>query len=175
MNWGAQVDKAFAYLQKSGEVDKPDVRYEVTARRTDASEGQRGVLLREPRDVARPVNVSVDVKPELREVWTWDQILHVTMCVCSSFFFPNTLTFETLGDVACPGTVSVDVKLELREVWTCVQILRVPFVFAVVFHQLLLGSWMTLHALSLCQWRSRRSCGRWGPGIEPYMSQCALQ
>ena len=62
------MHKAFEYLRKSEEVDKPDTRYEVTARRTDSSTSQRGVVLRDPLESAKAVTFMCEVQPKLHEV-----------------------------------------------------------------------------------------------------------
>ncbi|KAL0038695.1 hypothetical protein WJX79_003623 [Trebouxia sp. C0005] len=62
-----QVHKAFAYLSKSADVDQPDVRYEVKARRSDSMTTQRGILMREPRDSIKPVTFMCEVQPKLHE------------------------------------------------------------------------------------------------------------
>ena len=63
-----QVHKAFEYLSKSTDVDQPDVRYEVKARRNDSMTTQRGILMREPMDSIKPVTFMCEVQPTLHEV-----------------------------------------------------------------------------------------------------------
>ncbi|KAL0024941.1 hypothetical protein WJX77_004746 [Trebouxia sp. C0004] len=62
-----QVHKAFEYLSKSADVDQPDVRYEVKARRSDSMTTQRGILMREPMDSFKPVTFMCEVQPRLHE------------------------------------------------------------------------------------------------------------
>jgi len=62
------VHKAFEYLSKSTDVDQPDVRYEVKARRSDSMTTQRGILMREPMDSIKPVTFMCEVQPALHEV-----------------------------------------------------------------------------------------------------------
>ncbi|GMH33052.1 hypothetical protein BSKO_00886 [Bryopsis sp. KO-2023] len=62
-----QVDKAWQYLEKSGEVDFPDVRYEVRVQRSDGGVSMRGIYMREPADVLRPLTWMATVKPRLHE------------------------------------------------------------------------------------------------------------
>ena len=66
--WALQVDKAWEYLQQSEEVDKPDVRYTVRVLRQEGGPLQRGIYLREPKDVNKSIAFSVSVKAELQEV-----------------------------------------------------------------------------------------------------------
>lgn len=68
MLWPAQVHKAFEYVSKSEKVDRPDVRYEVTARRSDSSTSQRGILLRDPLASAKAATFICEVQPKLHEV-----------------------------------------------------------------------------------------------------------
>lgn len=63
-----QVQKAFEYVSKTEEVDVPDVRYEVTARRSDSAVSQRGILLRDPLESVKAVTHVCDVHPKLHEV-----------------------------------------------------------------------------------------------------------
>ena len=63
-----QVRKAFEYVSKSEEADKPDVRYEVTARRSDSAVTQRGIIMREPLESSKAVTYICDVHPKLHEV-----------------------------------------------------------------------------------------------------------
>lgn len=64
-----QVHKAFDYLSKSEEVDRPDTRYEVTARRSDSNQaGMRGIVLRDPLESAKAVTFMCEVQPKLHEV-----------------------------------------------------------------------------------------------------------
>lgn len=65
-----QVHKAFELLSKSGEVDVPDVRYEVKVKRSDRGTTARGIYLREPLDAVQPTSHIADVSPKLREVST---------------------------------------------------------------------------------------------------------
>jgi hypothetical protein len=62
------VHKAFEYLEKSHEADKPDVRYVVRVRRGDGSTTGRGIYLREPLDTLRKLTFMADVKPTFHEV-----------------------------------------------------------------------------------------------------------
>ncbi|KAK9809052.1 hypothetical protein WJX72_008467 [[Myrmecia] bisecta] len=62
-----QVHKAFEYLQKSEANDQPDMRYEVTARRSDSQATQRGIYMREPLETAGPVSFACEVLPKLHE------------------------------------------------------------------------------------------------------------
>jgi len=61
----AQVDKALEYLQRSGEVDTPCVRYGVSVRRSDGTARTRGVYLRDAADFAHPTTFSVSLLPTL--------------------------------------------------------------------------------------------------------------
>lgn len=63
-----QVHKAFEYLEKSVDADKPDVRYVVRVRRGDGSTTGRGIYLREPLDTLRKLTFMADVKPTFHEV-----------------------------------------------------------------------------------------------------------
>lgn len=63
-----QVDKAFEYLESSAEVDRPDVRYQVTARRSDSTATNRGILLRDTVESAQPRTFICEVSPQLHEV-----------------------------------------------------------------------------------------------------------
>ena len=63
-----QVQKAFEYVSKSEEVDTPDVRYDVTARRSDSAVIQRGILMRDPLESLKAVTYVCDVHPKLHEV-----------------------------------------------------------------------------------------------------------
>ena len=63
-----QVQKAFEYVSKSEEVDTPDVRYDVTARRSDSAVSQRGIMMRDPLESLKPVTYVCDVHPKLHEV-----------------------------------------------------------------------------------------------------------
>ena len=62
------MHKAFELLSRSGEVDVPDVRYDVKVKRSDRSLHSRGIYLREPLDAAQPSSHIVDVTPRLKEV-----------------------------------------------------------------------------------------------------------
>jgi hypothetical protein len=64
-----QVHKAFEYLEKSQEADKPDVRYVVRVRRPDGSTTGRGIHLREPLDTRHKLTFMADIKPTFHEVW----------------------------------------------------------------------------------------------------------
>lgn len=64
-----QVHKAFEYLQKAEEVDKPDRWYDVRVKRTDSTQpSQRGIYLRDPWHSRRPVSFICEVKPNMRRV-----------------------------------------------------------------------------------------------------------
>ena len=63
-----QVDKAFEYLENSAEADRPDVRYQVTARRSDSAATNRGILLRDTVESAQPRTYACEVSPQLHEV-----------------------------------------------------------------------------------------------------------
>lgn len=81
-----QVHKAFEYLSKSEEVDQPDVRYEVTVRRSDSQQGGlRGVMLREPLDTAKAATYMCEVQPKLHEVSLlhrfFDSLRGIAACV----------------------------------------------------------------------------------------------
>ena len=68
-NLGVQVHKAFEYLQKAEEVDKPDRWYDVRVKRTDSTQPpQRGVYLRDPWHSRRPVSFTCEIKPNMRRV-----------------------------------------------------------------------------------------------------------
>lgn len=62
-----QVHKAFVYLEKSQDADKPDVRYAVRVRRPDGSTSGRGIYLREPLDTVRKVTFMAEVHPTFHE------------------------------------------------------------------------------------------------------------
>jgi len=62
-----QVGRAFEYLRRAEDADRPDVRYEVGVRRAGGAARARGVYLREPLDALRPVSVTADVRPRLHE------------------------------------------------------------------------------------------------------------
>lgn len=62
------MHKAFELLSRSGEVDVPDVRYEVKVKRSDRSTHSRGVYLREPLDATQPTSHIVEISPKLKEV-----------------------------------------------------------------------------------------------------------
>lgn len=68
MHVALQVHKAFEYLERSVEADKPDVRYVVRVRRGDGSTTGRGIYLREPMDTLRKLTFMADVKPTFHEV-----------------------------------------------------------------------------------------------------------
>ena len=63
-----QVDKAFEYLESSAEVDRPDVRYQVTTRRSDSAATNRGILLRDTDESAQSRAFACEVSPQLHEV-----------------------------------------------------------------------------------------------------------
>lgn len=63
-----QVQKAFEYVLKSEEVDSPDVRYDITSRRSDSAVSQRGILMRDPLESLKAVTYVCDVHPKLHEV-----------------------------------------------------------------------------------------------------------
>lgn len=64
-----QVHKAFEYLQKAEEVDKPDRWYDVRVKRTDSTQpSQRGIYLRDSWHSRRPVSFTCEVKPNMRRV-----------------------------------------------------------------------------------------------------------
>ena len=64
-----QVHKAFEYLQKAEEVDKPDRWYDVRVKRSDSTQpSQRGIYLRDPWHSRRPVSFTCEVKPNMRRV-----------------------------------------------------------------------------------------------------------
>ena len=62
------MHKAFEYLEKSVDADKPDVRYVVRVRRGDGSTTGRGIYLREPLDTLRKLTFMADVNPTFHEV-----------------------------------------------------------------------------------------------------------
>ncbi|PRW39066.1 Tripeptidyl-peptidase 2 isoform A [Chlorella sorokiniana] len=63
-----QVDSAYKYLRRSAELDVPaDLRFEVTARRSDGSSSRRGIYLRDPQGAKQPLTFHVDVSPKLHE------------------------------------------------------------------------------------------------------------
>lgn len=63
-----QVDAAYKYMCRSAAVDVPaDLRFEVTARRSDSSATKRGIYLRQPDDTRHPLTFNVDVTPMLHE------------------------------------------------------------------------------------------------------------
>jgi len=64
---GLQVGRAFEYLRRAEDADRPDVRYEVGVRRAGGAARARGVYLREPLDALRPVSFTADVRPRLHE------------------------------------------------------------------------------------------------------------
>ena len=71
------MQKAFEYVSKSEEVDKPDVRYEVTTRRGDSAVTQRGIIMREPLESSKAVTYICDVHPKLHEVSKARRLNHV--------------------------------------------------------------------------------------------------
>ena len=60
-----QVHKAFDYLSKSTDVDTPDVRYEVSVKRSDSAVSQRGVYARGDVDTATAMTYNVTLTPKL--------------------------------------------------------------------------------------------------------------
>jgi hypothetical protein len=68
MPTATQVHKAFEYLERSVDADKPDVRYVVRVRRGDGSTTGRGIYLREPLDTLRKLTFMAEVKPTFHEV-----------------------------------------------------------------------------------------------------------
>ena len=79
-----QVHRAFDYLSKSGEVDQPDVRYEVKVKRADSSVSQRGIYLREPLETAQPSSHIADVSPQLREVSHRSILIQNFLSLCNN-------------------------------------------------------------------------------------------
>ena len=67
-NCTVQVDRAWEYLQRSGEVDKPDVRYQVRVQRSDGGPVQRGIYLCNPGDIGKVHTFQCSVGPRLHEV-----------------------------------------------------------------------------------------------------------
>ena len=83
----SQVHRAFDYLSKSGEVDQPDVRYEVKVKRADSSVSQRGIYLREPLEMSQPSSHIADVSPQLREVSHRSILFLNFKCINTNFDF----------------------------------------------------------------------------------------
>ena len=64
-----QVHKAFEYLQKAEDVDKPDRWYDIRVQRTDTTQSwQRGIYLRDPWHSRKNVSFICEVKPNMRRV-----------------------------------------------------------------------------------------------------------
>ncbi|KAK9867034.1 hypothetical protein WJX84_006426, partial [Apatococcus fuscideae] len=62
-----QVHKAFEYLQKAEDVDKPDRWYDIRVQRTDTTQSwQRGIYLRDPWHSRKNVSFICEVKPNMR-------------------------------------------------------------------------------------------------------------
>ena len=128
------MHKAFEYLSKTEEEDKPDVRYVVKARRSDSANSQRGILLREPLDTFKPVSFLCEVQPKLHEVYlrlylslsdyivvqqqqqTCCSIVKAR-CYCSANSHRSILLREPL-DTFKPVTFLCEVQPKLCEVWS---------------------------------------------------------